>query len=152
MQTSTETKNDYVSLTMTCNKLQRSSVGDRRYCQLIAKFHYTGPSGPERTRPDEVRGLCRRPGWPGFWQSPRTSSGRVRSDPVGTVQWNLAISRPTTVQFFTLGASTFVELSRWHASTIDMPKQVVSKSGVWDKVPEGSTLIFEDTRISFNTV
>ena len=38
--------------------------------QLIAKFHYTGPTGPDRTRPDP--GLRRSP--PG----PRTLSGRVR--------------------------------------------------------------------------
>ena len=30
-----------------------------------------------------------------------------------------------------------------------MPKQKFSKSGVWDKVSEVSTLIFEDIRISF---
>jgi len=25
---------------------------------IIAKFHYTDPTGPDRTRPDKVRGLC----------------------------------------------------------------------------------------------
>ena len=37
---------------------------------IIAKFHYTRPTGPDRTRPDKVRGLCRRPRYPDLRQSP----------------------------------------------------------------------------------
>ena len=50
-----------------------------------------------------------------------------------------------TVQFIALWASTFVELSRF-----DDPyaEAVFSKSGVWDKVPDGNAIIFEDTHIS----
>ena len=32
-------------------------------------------------------------------------------------------------------------------ATVDVPWRDFSKSGVWDKVPEGSTHSFEDTRI-----
>ena len=32
-------------------------------------------------------------------------------------------------------------------AVVDVPWQSVSKSGVWDKVREGCTLIFADTRI-----
>jgi len=46
--------------------------------QLIAKFHYTGSTGPDETRVfDKVRGLC------------LVGSGRV-----GPVWWNLAIDLP----------------------------------------------------------
>jgi len=50
--------------------------------QLKAKFHYTGPTGPDRTRTDP-RGLFRetRAADPGLRQSPRILSGRVRSGP-----------------------------------------------------------------------
>ena len=47
-----------------------------------AEFHYTGPTGPDRTRTD-LRGLFLET-WaadPGLRQSPRTLSGRVRSGP-----------------------------------------------------------------------
>jgi len=37
---------------------------------IIAKFHYTRPTGPDRTRPDKVRGLCQRPRYPDLRQSP----------------------------------------------------------------------------------
>ena len=29
-------------------------------CWVIAKFHYTGPTRPDRTRPDKVRARCQR--------------------------------------------------------------------------------------------
>ena len=32
---------------------------------VIAKFHYTSPTGPNPTRPDKASGLCRRTGYPG---------------------------------------------------------------------------------------
>ena len=55
---------------------------------------------------------------------------------------------PTTTQLIiTLGASTFLELSRYHVSTIDIPKQNFL-SPEFDKVPEGSTLIFAGTWVS----
>ena len=57
--------------------------------QLIAKFHYAGPTKPDRTRADKVRGLCRRPtrtragptdsvGDPGLVWSGPVRSGRAR--------------------------------------------------------------------------
>ena len=51
-------------------------------CVVKAKFHYTGPTGPDRTRADP-HGLFRetRAADPGLRQSPRTLSGRVRSGP-----------------------------------------------------------------------
>jgi len=53
-------------------------------CVLKAKFHYTGPTGPARTRADLVgdphgpNGVSRRPG-------PQKKSVRVRAGPVGPV-------------------------------------------------------------------
>ena len=49
---------------------------------VIGKFHYTGPTRPDRTRTDPRR-LFRetRAADPGLRQSPRTLSGRVRSGP-----------------------------------------------------------------------
>ena len=43
---------------------------------LIAKFHYTGPTGPARTRTDR-HGLCRRPARTNG-VSRRSGSGRAR--------------------------------------------------------------------------
>ena len=56
-----------------------------------------------------------------------------------------------TVQFITRWASIFVELSWWLAPFDDRyAKAKLSMSGVFGKVPAGSTLIFGDTRISFS--
>jgi len=51
--------------------------------RLIAKFHYTDPTGPARTRTDP-HGLCRRPARTNG-VSPQKKSVRVRSGPVGPV-------------------------------------------------------------------
>jgi len=66
-------------------------------CLVKAKFHYTGPTGPDRTRPDptgpdrtrtDPHGLCRRPARAqGSFSETRAAkmSERVRSGPVGPV-------------------------------------------------------------------
>jgi len=56
-------------------------------CLVKAKFHYTGPTGPDRTRTDP-HGLCRRPARAqGSFSETRAAkmSERVRSGPVGPV-------------------------------------------------------------------
>jgi len=64
-------------------------VASSTICLNKAKFHYTGPTGPDRTRTDFFCG-------PGFRETPLgpcgspTKSVRVRSGPVGPVLWNLA--------------------------------------------------------------
>jgi len=62
---------------------------------IKAKFHYTGPMGPDRTDfvgdPHGPNGVSRRP-------RPQKKSVRVRSVPVGPVLWNLAI-RTQLLQF-----------------------------------------------------
>ena len=88
----------------------------RQHCKVIAKFHYTDPTGPAGTRTDP-HGLCRRPAptqrsfaakksvqvrsglvGPGrarvveFSSYPTTCADFVWSGPVGSVQWNLAIT------------------------------------------------------------
>jgi len=57
-----------------------TALGQRR--AVKAKFHDTGPTGPDRTRADPS-GLFRetRAADPGLRQSSRTLSGRVRSGP-----------------------------------------------------------------------
>ena len=56
-------------------------------CLVKAKFHYTGPTGPDRTRTGP-HGLCRRPARAqGSFSETRAAkmSERVRSGPVGPV-------------------------------------------------------------------
>jgi len=53
---------------------------------VYAKFHYTGPTGPDRTRADP-HGLCRRPARTNGVSMRSVSFGsvRVRAGPVGPV-------------------------------------------------------------------
>jgi len=85
-----------IELDNRCDKLQRSSVGARRHCQL---------------------------------------------------------SRPRTVQFITLRASTFLELS-WYQTHFDDRYAVAkfSKSRVLSKVPDWSTHILEVPELPYNAV
>ena len=58
-------------------------------CRLVAKFHYTGPTGPARTRTGP-HGLFRetRAADPGLRQSLRTLSGRVGSGRARVVEFS----------------------------------------------------------------
>ena len=70
-----------LSVSISTKSASRSATYHRKFWNIIAKFHYTGPTGPDRTGPDPTRQsfLCRkqartflRPG------SPRNSVGSVQ--------------------------------------------------------------------------
>ena len=84
-----------LSVSISTKSASRSATYHRKFWNIIAKFHYTGPTGPDRTGPDPTRpdkvsfvgnrhGLFLRPG------SPRNSVGsvrvsdEVRAGPVGS--------------------------------------------------------------------
>ena len=46
------------------------------FCSLIAKFHYTGPTGPDRTGPDQTKSAH-------FVGDELNSTTRARPDPTG---------------------------------------------------------------------
>ena len=49
---------NHTSLCITCCVLPVSFTPVLKlYCLVVAKFHYTGPTGYQ-TRPDKIRGLC----------------------------------------------------------------------------------------------
>ena len=52
-------------------------------CPLKAKFHYTGPTGPDRTRTDP-HGLCRRPARTQLSFAETRAAKKVRAGSVGS--------------------------------------------------------------------
>ena len=62
---------------------------------------------------------------------------------------HVEFSWPTTVQFITIWASTFLELSRFDDRYAEA---IFSKCGLWDKVPGGNTNILKTTKFPFNNI
>jgi len=66
------------------------------YCTIKAKFHYTDPTGPDRTRPDKVCALCRRQAK--FHYTGPTGPDRTRTDFIAArvsdkLRWVRAVPR-----------------------------------------------------------
>ena len=70
----------------TVNATDANETDNCEVCLVKAKFHYTGPTGPARTRADP-HGLCRRPARTNgvSRRSGSFESVRDRSGPVGPV-------------------------------------------------------------------